>query len=153
MNSRYLFQEFIGTVIEDLPDVALIEIFRLLHPIDRVHSASLVCTRWNRLLYTPGIWTDVRIIVSPYSLRSGCAKRFLFRVGSSIQKLCLCLTGSEADYPRANEVGDILPSVMPQVTLLDVGYFAGFFAYRPFSLTSHGNGESAIFFFDLHTRA
>uniref|UniRef100_A0A915AIP1 F-box domain-containing protein n=1 Tax=Parascaris univalens TaxID=6257 RepID=A0A915AIP1_PARUN len=72
--------------------------------IDRVHSASLVCTRWNRLLYTPGIWTDV---------------------GSSIQKLCLCLTGSEADYPRANEVGDILPSVMPQVTLLDVGYFAG----------------------------
>uniref|UniRef100_A0A915AGA0 F-box domain-containing protein n=1 Tax=Parascaris univalens TaxID=6257 RepID=A0A915AGA0_PARUN len=125
MNSRYLFQEFIGTVIEDLPDVALIEIFRLLHPIDRVHSASLVCTRWNRLLYTPGIWTDVRIIVSPYSLRSGCAKRFLFRVGSSIQKLCLCLTGSEADYPRANEVGDILPSVMPQVTLLDVGYFAG----------------------------
>uniref|UniRef100_A0A914S612 F-box domain-containing protein n=1 Tax=Parascaris equorum TaxID=6256 RepID=A0A914S612_PAREQ len=78
--------EFIGTVIEDLPDVALIEIFRLLHPIDRVHSASLVCTRWNRLLYTPGIWTDVRIIVSPYSLRSGCAKRseVVFRSSVSV---------------------------------------------------------------------
>ncbi|KHN77309.1 F-box/LRR-repeat protein 7 [Toxocara canis] len=111
--------------MEDLPDIVLIEIFRFLHPIDRVHSASLVCKRWNRLLYAPKVWTEVRVIVYSYSVKNGSAKRFLARVAASLQKLCLCLKEDMEDYPKASEVEDLLPSMLPQLTLLDIGYFPG----------------------------
>ncbi|VDM39593.1 unnamed protein product [Toxocara canis] len=120
-----LLKKCMDVSMEDLPDIVLIEIFRFLHPIDRVHSASLVCKRWNRLLYAPKVWTEVRVIVYSYSVKNGSAKRFLARVAASLQKLCLCLKEDMEDYPKASEVEDLLPSMLPQLTLLDIGYFPG----------------------------
>uniref|UniRef100_A0A915BNS3 F-box domain-containing protein n=2 Tax=Parascaris univalens TaxID=6257 RepID=A0A915BNS3_PARUN len=45
--------------IDSLPDLVLLKIFCYLHPVERIHKISLVCKRWNELVHSPRIWSEV----------------------------------------------------------------------------------------------
>ncbi|MFH4978326.1 hypothetical protein AB6A40_005035 [Gnathostoma spinigerum] len=108
--------------INKLPDCILLQVFRRLHPLDFVHSLSLVCKRWNLLVQYNGLWKDVRVTASKQSLETGALRRFLTKVNNGIKRLSI-------DYSFGAQVSLItgaLPKYMNTVTLLDMSGIEGF---------------------------
>ncbi|VDK61036.1 unnamed protein product [Gongylonema pulchrum] len=67
-------------LINTFPEEILLHIFLYLHPRDLIHSASLVCRRWNRIANDYTLHREARIKISEETLKSGCVKRFLQRL-------------------------------------------------------------------------
>ncbi|MFH4975333.1 hypothetical protein AB6A40_002042 [Gnathostoma spinigerum] len=107
--------------ISKLPDVVLLRVFSRLHPLDYVHSLSLVCKRWNLLVQCGCLWRDVRVIASEQSLENGALKSFLSKMSNGIKRLCIDRTESVP----VSLITEALPERMNTVTLLDMGGFDG----------------------------
>uniref|UniRef100_A0A914ZYW4 F-box domain-containing protein n=2 Tax=Parascaris univalens TaxID=6257 RepID=A0A914ZYW4_PARUN len=110
-----------AVVLEDLPDMILLQIIEYIHPVERMRNLSVLSRKWNQLVKSRNLWREVRIFIGnpPYCKKS--VSEFLHQMGPWIQKLCITISCTEPFTEK--QFIDLFPSVMPSVKLLDIGFF------------------------------
>ncbi|VDK48204.1 unnamed protein product [Anisakis simplex] len=111
-------------LLSNLPDLVLLKIIEYIHPIERVHHLSVLSRRWNKLVKSNKLWSEVRIFIADPPYYKYSVAEFLRQKGSCIQKLCINIACSKIFTER--QFIDLFPSCMPTVKCLDIGFFPNF---------------------------
>ncbi|OWF44918.1 F-box only protein 39-like [Mizuhopecten yessoensis] len=93
--AEQIFNRFWGrnmekSVWENLPDVAMIEVFKLLRDPDKANLA-LTCTNWARLFYTPSLWRNRHFDMGGYKCHTNGvrANKFADQLGAYVEYLSI----------------------------------------------------------------
>uniref|UniRef100_A0A914V434 F-box domain-containing protein n=1 Tax=Plectus sambesii TaxID=2011161 RepID=A0A914V434_9BILA len=105
--------------LQDLPDHVLLEVFKALDRSELCSAAAMVCRRWYRLAYSPSLWKRVDVHVSKSSEES--LSHLLDAISAAIRNLAL----TKDDETTDSVIAVILPSSMPSLTVLDLGFMKG----------------------------